>query len=136
DARRTVGIVFHGRDHRRYGHLVALEIHHPVRLLGAAADEPRGDAAGTVAPAGALLGLHQRLLRTVPGNVFARHHRLEAPRRGDRSVSLDGHLRSPRNRASSRPSSTSRRPSSTSSGSPRTFPGAATFRRRWLSALP
>src|ERR1035441_4976909 len=97
DTRRAVGIVFDGRDHGRNAALVALEIYHPVRLLGAAADEPRSHAARAVAAAGALLGFHQRLLGTILGDVLAGNYRLEAPGWGRGSISLDRHGRFPLN---------------------------------------
>src|ERR1017187_9840167 len=93
DPRRAVGIVFDGRDDGRNAGLVALEIYYPVRLLGAAADEPRSHPARAVAPAGALLGFHQRFLGTFLGDVLAGNRRLEAPGRGRGSISLDRHRR-------------------------------------------
>src|ERR1035437_7480137 len=97
DTRRAVGIVFDGRDHGRNAALVALEIYHPVRLLGAAPDEPRSHPAGAVAAAGARLRFHQRFLGTVLGDVRTRNRRRETPGRGGGSISLNRHGRFPLN---------------------------------------
>src|SRR5205085_10903316 len=76
DVGGTIGIVFDRSDHRRNARLVALEIDQPVRLLGAATDEPRGNATCAVTAAGALLRLDQRLLGTILRDVVTRGDRL------------------------------------------------------------
>ncbi len=96
DARRTVGIVLDGGDHGGDARLVALEIHHPIGLFRAAPDEAGRNASGAGAAAGALLRFHQRLFRTLPGNIVARNHRLEAAGRRCGSICLNRHRLNPR----------------------------------------
>src|SRR5579871_306259 len=91
DTRRAVGIVLDGCDHSRDAKLIALEIDHPVGLLGAAADESRSDPPGAVASASALFGFHQRLLGPLLRNVVTRRYRLKAPRRRRRPVCFYRH---------------------------------------------
>src|SRR5713101_2585737 len=91
DARRAVGIVLHRRYCGRNAGLIALEIDHAVRLLVASADESRSHAPVAVAAASPLLGLEQRFLGPLLGNILARNDGLEPPRRCGRSVSLDRH---------------------------------------------
>src|SRR5438552_750020 len=86
DARRTVGIVLNRRHCGRNAGLIALEIDHAVRLLVASADESRSHPPVAVAAAGPLLGLEQRLLGPLFGNVLARDDGLEAAGGCSRSV--------------------------------------------------
>src|SRR5438034_11748521 len=86
DARRTVGIVLNRRHGGRNTDLVTLEIDHAVRLLVAPADEWRSHPPVAVATAGPLLGLEQRFLGPLFGNVLARDDGLEAAGGCSRSV--------------------------------------------------
>src|ERR1700678_491842 len=74
NARRTIGIVFDGRDLSRDSGLLPAEIHLPVLLRVAAAAVPGGDFAVRVASAGALLRFHQRLLRRLLGDLALIEH--------------------------------------------------------------
>src|SRR6266436_3463252 len=86
DARRTVGIVLHRRHGGRNAGLIAFEIDHAVRLLVAPADESRSHSPIAVAAAASMLGLEQRFLGPLLGNVLARNDGLEAAGRCSRSV--------------------------------------------------
>src|SRR5579872_1379697 len=89
--------------------------------------------ASVVASAGAFLGLEERLLGMLFGDVLARNHRLEPPSGCSRPVRFDRHVRSPPSPALSRRPSVLRTLSSNSTENRRTCPAGAPCLRRCTS---
>src|ERR1019366_4281325 len=92
DTRRAIRIVLNRGDGRRNPELVALEVDDAQLALVSPAMVPDGQIAAIAASASALLGLGQRLVRTVRRQVIVDRARGEPPRRSNRSVSFDSHV--------------------------------------------
>src|SRR5262245_2922095 len=121
DPRAPIGIVFDLRHPRRNAELVAFEVDPAIHLLVRAALVASGHVAEVVAPTRPILGLDQRLLRRLPGDLVEAGDRTEASCGCHRPELSDAHL-SPRTRRSSRLPSGLRSPSSSAPWCLASFP--------------